>query len=76
MVGNGLVSLTMDVHSCMLNNSPSCMVQINLHMIITTRDFVKGLSAQKAECRRVKVAFSNSNFGQVLEDSTPNPGPN
>ena len=34
----------------------------HLHTIVTTRDFVKGLSAQKAECRGVKEAFSNINF--------------
>ena len=34
----------------------------HLHTIVTTREFVKGLSAQKAECRRVNEAFSSNNF--------------
>ena len=39
----------------------------HLHTIVTSREFVKGFLAQKAECRRVKVAVSNNNFVKDLK---------
>jgi hypothetical protein len=39
----------------------------HLHIVVTARDFMKGLYSQKAECRRVKVAFSNNCFVKDLK---------
>ena len=39
----------------------------HLHTIVTTGYFVKGLSTQKAECKRVKETFSNNNFVKDLK---------
>ena len=41
----------------------------HLQTIFTAREFVKGLSAQKAECRRVKEAVSYNNFVMDLKSA-------
>ena len=39
----------------------------HLHTFVTTREFVKCLSTQKGECKRVKEAFSNNKFVKDLK---------